>query len=90
MSTPTRPSRAKSCPLATICVPTMMSTSPACTAANSACALPLRRVLSASMRAMRACGNHSANCSSMRCVPRPMGSRSWSPHSGQARGTGAW
>ena len=49
--------RRKSWPLATICVPTSTSTSPACTAPSCASSAPLRRVLSASMRAMRAPGS---------------------------------
>src|SRR3546814_7358021 len=53
-NTPTRPRLVKSCPLATICVPTSRSTSPACTLANKAAALPFSRVLSASIRATRA------------------------------------
>ena len=79
--------RRKSCPLATICVPTSTSTSPACTAASCSSSEPLRRVLSASMRAMRAPGSSAASCSSSRSVPRPMPWMSRLPHSGQARGT---
>ena len=48
--------RRKSCPLATICVPTRTSTSPACTAPRVASSAPFLRVLSASMRAIRAPG----------------------------------
>ena len=45
--------RRKSCPLAIICVPISTSTSPAWTAPSRASSCPRRRVLSASMRAMR-------------------------------------
>ena len=84
----TRPMRRKSWPLATICVPTRMSTSPAWTAPSFASSAPFLRVLSASMRAIRASGSSAASCSSSRSVPRPTGAMSGLPQSGQARGTG--
>ena len=80
--------RRKSWPLATICVPTRTSTSPACTAPSCASSAPFVRVLSASMRAIaRARGSSAASCSSSRSVPRPIGAMSRLPQSGQARGT---
>ena len=41
------------------------------------------------MRAIRASGSSAASCSSSRSVPRPTGTMSGLPQSGQARGTGS-
>jgi hypothetical protein len=89
---PRRPASAvgKSWPLASIWVPTRMSASPAWMAASKR--LPLLRrtrriAVDAQARGRR--GSAPTSMASRRCVPRPKGSRSTLPQSGQARGTRA-
>ena len=61
----------KSSPFATICVPTMISYSPAENAANFFSSAYLFAVVSVSMRRIRASGKASRSWSSAFCVPPP-------------------
>ena len=69
--------------MAIICVPTIMSYSPAANALNLLSNAFFAAVVSASMRSIRALGNISDISSSMRCVPVPFIVRNFPPQDGQ-------
>ena len=78
--TPTSVTCGKSCPLAIICVPTSTSISRRVNRLSSSARLPRRRMVSRSIRPMRASGNSVPISDSTRSVPNPMCSRYGAAH----------
>ena len=69
--TPTSVTFGKSSPLAIICVPSRMRTSPSRNASSAASWLPGSCIVSVSIRKQRRSGNRALTSASSRCVPRP-------------------
>ena len=80
MRTPTSVTPGKSCPLATICVPTSTSSSRRAKRARTAAACPGPPAASRSRRATRACGTTASSCSSTFSVPPPNAVNFAAPH----------
>ncbi len=77
------------CPLATICVPMMMSAPPSAMAAICSFTARAEPKRSEDSTATRACGKRSATSSASRSTPGPTGAiRPSTPQEGQASGMG--
>jgi len=88
LTTPTSETLGKSNPLATICVPSRMSISPAAKPSSTSRNCRAEVIVSLSIRATTALGNFRDSSVSMRWMPSP-NSTSFFPQAGHARGTSA-
>ena len=79
-STPTKVTSGKSCPLAIICVPTRMSTSPRCMPERTSAYAPRFRVTSESSRSTRASFHRFETQERSRSVPIPTCASLCPPH----------